>query len=328
MTFKERLLKTLAGEKVDRPPVAVPTQNATVDAMNEAGVFWPEALQKAEPMAALALACQKSYGFESIRLPFDINVEAETMGCQTRYGDKSDPPVSAPKNRDELSQLVFPEPAKVGRMAEVIKAVKIVSDTKDPDVPLIVAQGTPFEVLCTVYNFDEMYGDLKADPGRLLDLLEKILELQIKYAKELETAGAEVMMIVDGTSQTLMPKHFVKFSSSFTKKLISALDIPSILHICGNPVRLLKDMVDTGADALSIDWAVPVDTAKAEAGDKCVLVGNLDVSKLYMGSPEEVVEMVSQAREAGIDIIAPGCGIIPGTPVENLRAYVKAVTTG
>jgi len=327
MTFKERLLKTLAGEEVDRPPVVVPTQNATLDAMKETGVFWPEALQKAEPMARLALGCQKYYGFESIRLPFDINVEAETMGCETRYGDKSDPPVSTPKNQDELDQLVFPEPAETGRMAEVIKAVKIVSDTKDPGTPLIVALGTPFEVLCTVYNFDEMYGDLKENPGGLLDLLEKILDLQIKYAKELVDAGAEVMMIVDGTSQTLMPKHFVKFSSSFTKRLIDTINIPSILHICGNPSRLMKDMADTGADGLSIDSAVPVEKAKADIDGKCILIGNLDVSKLFLGSPQEQIEMVDSARQAGIDIIAPGCGIMPDTPIENLRAYVKAVVS-
>jgi MtaA/CmuA family methyltransferase len=325
MTYKERLLKTLDGEKVDRPPLAVPTQNITVGAMKEAGVFWPEALQKAEPMAKLAMDCQKSYGFESIRLPFDINVEAETMGCETRYGEESDPPMSTPKNRDELDQLIFPEPVNSGRMAEVIKAVKIVSNLKDTGTPLIVALGTPFEVLCTIYNFDEMYGDLKDDPGALLDLLEKILEVQVKYAKELVDAGAEVMMIVDGTSQTLMPEHFVKFSSSFTKRLIDTIDRPTILHICGNPSRLIKDMAATGADALSIDSSVAVDKAKAEIDGKCVLVGNLDVSKLYMGSPEEVVEMVDAARDAGIDIIAPGCGIMPDTPIENLHAYVKAV---
>lgn len=328
MTYKQRLLKALAGEEVDRPPVAVPTQNASVGAMEETGVFWPEALQKAEPMAKLAMGCQKSHGFESIRLPFDINVEAETMGCQTRYGGKSDPPMSKPKNRNELDQLVFPEPAKAGRMAEVIKAVKIVSDSKDAGTPLIVALGTPFEVLCTIYNFDEMYEDLRSRPETILDLLEKILDVQVKYADELVAAGADVMMIVDGTSQTLMPKHFVKFSSSFTKRLIDTIDRPTILHVCGNPLRLIKDMAQTGADGLSIDWAVAVDKAKADVGGKCVLVGNLDVSKLYLGSQEQAAEMVRTARQAGIDIIAPGCGIMPDTPIENLRAYVKAVISG
>ncbi len=327
MTFSERLLKVLDGQKVDRPPVAAPTQNATVDAMKEAGAFWPDALRKAEPMAKLALGCQRAYGFESIRLPFDINVEAETMGCETRYGSESDPPMSKAKNRDELDQLVYPDPAATGRMAEVIKAVEIVVKKRDPDIPLIAALGSPYEVLSTVYNFDEMYEDLRSGRERVLDLLEKILAVQIKYAKELMDAGAEVMMIVDGTSQTLMPDQFAEVSSPFTKRLIDTLDRPSILHICGNCGRLIKDMAATGANGLSIDWSLPVDKARADSEGKCALIGNLDVQRLFSGAPEDVVEMVNAARNAGIDIIAPGCGIIPDTPIENLRAYANAVSS-
>jgi MtaA/CmuA family methyltransferase len=325
LTFKDRLFKALAREDVDRPPVAVPTQNATVGAMEEADVFWPEALRQAEPMAKLAMGCQKAYGFESIRLPFDINVEAETMGCATRYGGASDPPMSKPKKRDELDQLVFPRTEPAGRMAETIKATRIVAELKDPDTPLIVALGTPFEVLCTVYEFDQLYEDLLSRSESMLDMLEKIVAVQIEYASGIMSAGADVMMMVDGTSQTLMPDQFKNFSAPFTRRIIDTLDCPSILHICGNPIRLIKDMAATGASGLSIDWQVPAEKARADTGGKCALIGALDVQRLFSGGTEDAVEMVNAARDFGFDIIAPGCGIMPETPIENVRAYANAI---
>jgi [methyl-Co(III) methanol-specific corrinoid protein]:coenzyme M methyltransferase len=293
--------------------------------MEGADVFWPEALRQAEPMAKLAMGCQKAYGFESIRLPFDINVEAETMGCATRYGGVSDPPMSKPKKRDELDQLVFPGTEPAGRMAETIKATRIVSESKDLGTPLIVALGSPFEVLCTVYEFDQLYEDLLSRSESILDMLEKIVPVQIEYAGGIMSAGADVMMIVDGTSQTLMPDQFKKFSAPFTKRIIDTLDCPSILHICGNPIRIIKDMAATGASGLSIDWQVPVEKARADTRGKCALIGALDVQRLFSGGPEDAVEMVNASRDFGFDIIAPGCGIMPETPIENILAYANAV---
>lgn len=324
MTPKERLIKVLFRQPVDRPPVAVPTQNATVTVMRQAEVYWPDALRFAEPMAELALACQRIYGFESLRLPFDINVEAETMGCATRYGGEADPPVSKPKNREELDELFFPDPAVSGRMAEVIKAVSLVAAAKDAALPLIAALGTPFEVLCTVYNFDHLRADMKSGHERLAALLEKILELQTAYGKLLASSGADVLMLVDGTSQTLIPTQFQEFSASYTQRLIGALDMPCILHICGNPQRLIPGMAATGARAFSLDWPVDVAKARQDAPD-VAFIGALNVTTLLEGGPGDVVGMVEKARASDFDIIAPGCGVMPQTPLENIRAYVNAV---
>jgi [methyl-Co(III) methanol-specific corrinoid protein]:coenzyme M methyltransferase len=325
MTPRERLLAVLDLKKVDRPPVVVPTQNATLDAMKIANVYWPEALREAEPMAALALSLQKTYGFESIRLPFDINVEAQTMGCSTRYGEETDPPMSSPKSRDNLNELVFPDPLNSGRMAQVIKAVSIAASAKEKDIPLIAALGTPFEVLSTVYNFDDLYEDLKTGGDRLRGLMEKILGLLTIYGAELIRSGADVMMVVDGTSQTLTPGQFREFSAPYTARLIGSLSRPSILHICGNPTRLIADMVGSGARGLSLDSAVRIGKARENSGGKAALVGNLNVRTLHDGSPEEVAAMTRQAALAGWDVVAPGCGVLPTTPLRNILAYVEAI---
>ncbi len=326
MTPKLRLNKTLAGEEVDRPPAVIPTQNATIGAMESCGVFWPEALREPEAMATLAIASQETCGLEAVRVPFDICVEADSLGCATRFGDKVDPPVSEPKARDSLGDLEFQDEGVVdGRMASVVKAVEIASIKKDDDIPLIAALGTPFEVLCTAYGFEDLFEDLYSQPDMLKEVLDKMLTMLVNYGKLLQKAGADFIMVVDGTSQNLMPAQFQEFSAPYTEKLINVFDIPSILHVCGPCHRLLDDMVKTGPNAISIDSPVPIDLAKKAVQGKCAIVGAINVIELYEGNPEDVRGMVKDCEQKGYDIIAPGCGVVPSTSLNNMLALSNTI---
>ena len=42
------------------------------------------------------------------------------------------------------------------------------------------------------------------------------------------------------------------------------------------------------------------------------------------GTCEEIKAEAKKCLEGGIDILAPGCGIAPKTPVRNIRALVEA----
>ena len=80
-------------------------------------------------------------------------------------------------------------------------------------------------------------------------------------------------------------------------------------------------MIDTGATALSIDHAVPLMQAKKIVGDKAAIIGNVDPSKtLFLGTPEQVETEAKNCIDAGTDILAPGCGFPPITPLENMKA--------
>ncbi len=123
-------------EAVDRPPAAVPTQNAIVEIMEKSGYTWPAAQKRAREMAGLAWACHEIGGIESVRVPFDINVEAEAMGCETRFGDdNSTPPLSAPKTKAEYETIRIPNPRKDGRMPEVLEAITLLKEKTGDEVP-------------------------------------------------------------------------------------------------------------------------------------------------------------------------------------------------
>ncbi|MGQ9468562.1 MAG: uroporphyrinogen decarboxylase family protein [Nitrososphaerales archaeon] len=88
---KRRVLATLRGEKVDRPPVtSIGGCEGTVivDVQKATGVYLPEAHKNPEKMAKLAIASQNLTGLENIKVPFDVVVEAEALGCGIKWVDK------------------------------------------------------------------------------------------------------------------------------------------------------------------------------------------------------------------------------------------------
>jgi [methyl-Co(III) methanol-specific corrinoid protein]:coenzyme M methyltransferase len=60
-------------------------------------------------------------------------------------------------------------------------------------------------------------------------------------------------------------------------------------------------------------------------GKRACLIGNLSpVATLLAKSPENVKQEAKMCIENGVDILAPGCGIAPHTPLTNLNALVEA----
>ncbi|MBQ2762161.1 MAG: hypothetical protein IJF47_00395, partial [Candidatus Methanomethylophilaceae archaeon] len=88
MTPKERVLAAMRKEELDRPPVAVFTQSATIGQMDATGVAWPEAHSDAKMMAKLGAAQATVFGFEAVRSSFCLTAEAERLGCMVDPGKK------------------------------------------------------------------------------------------------------------------------------------------------------------------------------------------------------------------------------------------------
>lgn len=192
MNQKERLLNVLQLKPVDRAPAAIPTQNAIVEIMDKGGYKWPAAQKKARDMAGLAWACHEIGGIESVRVPFDITIEAEAMGCETRFSeDLGVPPMSAPKPMADYNQIRIPDPLRDGRMPEVLEAIRFLKEKTSNEVPLIAALGTPYELLSTTLDCEDIALSILEDPGFLVEQLEKMTAIAKSYGKEIEKAGPD-----------------------------------------------------------------------------------------------------------------------------------------
>ena len=87
-------------------------------------------------------------------------------------------------------------------------------------------------------------------------------------------------------------------------------------------------MAETGCDCLGVDWTTNLADARAAVGHKVALQGNMDPSILY-GSDErirqEVKTILDSFGSGNGHVFNLGHGILPGTPVENVKQLCKFV---
>ena len=99
-----------------------------------------------------------------------------------------------------------------------------------------------------------------------------------------------------------------------------------VLHICGNVNPILNYMADCGFEGLSVEEKVgSIKKAKEVLGDRARLVGNISSPFVLLPGPiDKIKEESKKAIAEGVDVLAPGCGIAPMTPVSHIKAMVEA----
>lgn len=334
MTPKERLLAVLTQKEVDRVPVAQPLQTGTVELMESCGAFWPDAHSDPEKMARLSYEAHSVIGFESVRVPFDINVESEVLGCTLEYtkgrgkGIDIQPSVKdiAVPNKEDLKKLKIPNPTKDGRMPVVAEAVRLLSKKVGDQLPVLAAVVAPFMVAGQIRGVDNFMRDLMKDVDFSHELLEICYQSCLAHAQNLVDAGADAIVLIDATASPdlISPKYFTNFAKVYSKRLADSLPVPTILHICGKTHVILDQMAEV-ADGVSVDTCVDIAELKRALSGRAAAVGNIDVNTtLLFGSPEEIEESVRHCLDSGVDLLTTCCGIGPRTPTENLIAMVQA----
>ena len=333
MSPKERLLATLAHQPVDRIPVAQPLHTGTIELMKSSGAYWPEVHSNAELMATLSYEAHKVIGFESVRVPFDINIEAEAMGCELEYhsgrnkGLDIQPPVkeTAVSETGDFSRVKDPNPHKDGRMPVVLEAIKLLKKRVSDTIPVISMVVGPFTVAAQLRGVDPFMREIMRKPAAALELIERARKVCIKYAQAMVEAGTDVVVIVDstGSCDLISPKQFDEFAKPFSKSLVNSLPVPAILHMCGKNDLLLTRMAEV-APGISIDSMVDMAYAKQTVGKNTAMFGNINVNGvLLFGEPADVEKAVIECIEKGTDGLTTCCGIPPQTPTINLQTMVQ-----
>ncbi|WP_321429893.1 methylcobamide:CoM methyltransferase MtbA [uncultured Methanolobus sp.] len=328
-TPKERLARALTGQSVDRMPAVSVTQTGTVGQMEACGAFWPEANYDAEKMASLAEAGHTVIGFEAVRVPFDITAEAEFFGCEIKDGtQEQQPSVIGPvvKTMEDIENLKGYS-LDNGRINVVCDAIKILADKYGGELPIMGSMIGPFS-LAQHINGDNWFMEIMTNEEFGLALMEFTTGFSVAYAKKMVENGADTMVIIDPTAspQLIGNEFYEKFVVPFHKTVCDAmreLNVPTVLHVCGDTTLGLGVMETCGVDAISVDQNVDAATAVGNVKN-ALIVGNLDpVNMLWNQTPETIKEQSQKVLDAGIGLLAPGCGIVSKTPTENLQAMVE-----
>jgi len=337
------LLRALLREPVSRTPLWI---------MRQAGRYLPEYREtraQAGDFMSLCrnpdLACEvtmqplRRYALDAAILFSDILTVPDAMGLGLYFVAGEGPKFKNPvQTADAIRQLKVPDVEK--ELGYVFDAVRTIRRELDGKVPLIGFAGSPFT--CGTYmveggssrEFPTIKGLAKESPEVLDELMNTVAETTTEYLNAQIEAGAQAVQIFDTWGAALEPDDFRRFSLASMQKIVDGLTrekdgrkIPVILFTKGAG-PLLKDLADTGCDALGVDWTTDLAQAREYVGDKVALQGNLDPATLRE-SPEAIREgvartLASYGHGPG-HVFNLGHGITPDIDPDNLGVLVDAV---
>ncbi|MCX6653459.1 MAG: MtaA/CmuA family methyltransferase [Methanomassiliicoccales archaeon] len=330
-TPRERVLAALERKKLDRPPIACFTQSVTVDAQEHAKVYWPEAHTNAQQMADLGAAPAKLFGFEGVRFPFCLTVEAEIMGCRVELG-KMDRTPMVKAQAYEMNNIPENLPGDFlqrGRLPVVVEATKIAKAKYGKEYPIIVGTTGPFTIAGHLVGTENLLLGIITDPDAVVKACKLATKVEKAYIEALAKAGADVIVMSDPSASTdmLSGEMFDEFAKPYIKEcFLGAGKAKTVLHICGDTTILLEHMINTGVDALSVEEKVSPEKAVEIVKHRAALIGNIGVVRpLLQGTPQDCYNEAIRVKNAGFEVVAPGCGLAARVPAANLHAIVKAV---
>jgi uroporphyrinogen decarboxylase len=192
----------------------------------------------------------------------------------------------------------------------------------------------PFTLASMMRGSQNWMFDLMMTEEKLLfELLDYCTTATLQFINLMAETGAD--MISNGDSpagpEMISPEMYDKFAKPFEKKIVEAAHSKKLqyaLHICGNTEIILDKMIETGADALELDYKTNIKKVYEKCSDKVTFIGNIDPSGVLALGSEDLVrqktlELLEIYKSSNRFILNAGCAMPPNTPEENVFAMIK-----
>jgi len=250
-------------------------------------------------------------------------------------------PIAGPiKSIDDARRYEPPDPAAPQRLGQLPELVRRYKGRR----AIGFRHRAAFMWSAYLTGLDNLLVYFLTEPELATVVLDKVLECNIRIARNAIRAGAEIILLGDDYAHNrgplMAPDQFREFVYPRLKKMVDAIHEEGALcikHSDGWLWPILDFIVDTGPDAINpIDPVAGMDLGEVKKayGDRVCLVGNIDCGELLShGTEEEVRKAVRQAMKAA----APGGGYILSSSNSihssvnpaNLRAmYDEALKVG
>ncbi|MGB0259859.1 MAG: uroporphyrinogen decarboxylase [Flavobacteriaceae bacterium] len=330
------LLKALAGEPLNRPPVWM---------MRQAGRYLPDFMKlKAqydfftrcrtpELVADITIMPIDQVGTDAAILFSDILVIPQAMGVEVEMKNDIGPWLPNPvRTLADVEKVEVPDVED--RLNYVMEGIKQTLAGLDNRVPLIGFAGAPWTILCYMVqgqgskNFDKAKAFCFEQPEAAHKLLDKITQTTIAYLKAKVKAGVHAIQLFDSWGGMLGPEDYTTFSWNYSRHIVEALSeqVPVIMFAKGCWYAL-HDMAQSPVSALGIDWTCSARNARYLTGGQMTLQGNFDPARLLSPIPEIERQVKKMIDDFGTQnyIANLGHGILPNVPVAHAQAFVNAV---
>ena len=289
-------------------------------------------LKSADKVVAGVSKAIEEYNPDGVPVVFDLQIEAEILGCQLQWAPHNPPAVvSHPLEEGvKLSDLKVPEITD-GRIPVAVNAAKELR-AKYPDIALYGLITGPFTLALHLLGTD-IFTKLFEAPNEIVEVMEFCTKVGNKMATYLMDAGCDVIAVVDPMTSQIDPMTFESFVTPYVSEIFDTVrnaNKLSSFFVCGHAQQNIEAMCNCKPDNVSIDENIPIDFVKDIALKKGISFGgNMKLTVvLLMGNEddcrEEAVECLDLGGKTGF-ILAPGCDLPMDTPPQNLKAVTEIV---
>src|SRR5271156_530517 len=264
----------------------------------------------------------------------DLLLPIEPMGLKLKFVSGEGPHIDNPiRTTNDVDSLSIANTDDLGYVGE---AIQLVVKQLAGKVPLIGFVGAPFTLASymieggpsrtflrtkqMMYRDETLWRRLM---GKLVDVLGAFGVLQV-------AAGARIIQVFDSWVGALGPDDYVRFVAPYSRALIErirAAGVP-VIHFGTGAAGFFRELHAAGGDVMGVDWRINIDQAWMDISYRSAIQGNLDPVALFAPLPElraKVHELLKRTGARPGHIFNLGHGILPETPVENVKAVVEMV---
>ncbi|MCZ7538730.1 MAG: uroporphyrinogen decarboxylase [Anaerolineae bacterium] len=324
LSKRERLERAVAGEEIDRVPVAL-------------WRHWPGDDQRAADLAEATIAFQRQWDFDFVKVTPASSYCVTDHGVQDRWQGNLEGTREYMRHVVQRSldwtelRVLDPSRGALGRQLEVLRLLK---SAFGEDVPFIQTIFSPLAQAKNIAGRELLIEHLRTAPDRLKTGLNTITESTLRFIDAMRRSGVSgIFYAIQHASHTVMSQdEYREFGRPFDLQILGALPDTwwlNMVHLHGQ-----APMFDLIADypIQAINWhdrECGLSLAEGKLRFGGAVSGGLGRwNPLHNGTP---VDVRSQARESIEQthgrrfILSTGCVIMTTTPQSNIRAVREVV---
>jgi uroporphyrinogen decarboxylase len=325
---------------------ALPVDNTPVWFMRQAGRYMPEyrAVRKAHSLieicktpqlaAEVTITAAEILRVDAAIIFADLLLPLEVMGLPFHFSAGEGPVIERPvRSSAEVARLRIDS---AGDLAYVAESVRLVAKHFGSKLPVIGFCGAPFTLASYMIegrgsrHYINTKKMMYSSDGTWDELLAKLVSVTSQYAIEQVRAGADAIQIFDSWVGCLAVEDYCRHVLPRTSELVRTVKSAGVpvIYFGTDTATLLSAMKQTGADVIGVDWRVPLDEGWARIRNQGAVQGNLDPVVLFANwkhVQERARHVLDRAGGRPGHIFNLGHGILPETPVENVKALAAYV---
>ena len=330
MTGKEKVLAVLNKEKIDSIPWL---PFAGVHSGKLKGYTAREVSTDAAKLIESLREVNKLYKPDGQPIMFDLQIEAEILGCELVWSEDAPPTVSSHPLSDTTDIPEHIPGRDEGRIPLALEAMEAMKKEIGETTALYGLITGPF-TLASHLRGTNIFMDMIMNPDYVAGLLEYCSDVANSISTYYIDAGMDVIAVVDPLVSQISPDHFAEFiDKPFSRVFdhIRSAGAKSSFFVCGNATANIEPMCKTNPDSISVDENVNLAAAKKITDEyKVVIGGNIPLTSVMLFGTQQdnmknTVDLIDSLDNTDLLIIAPGCDMPYDIPVENTIGVQQAV---